>query len=267
MKDMEFHEAANIFPLDETHIGDLASDIESNGLRVPIETLGGKIIDGRRRWLACQKKGIKLLLREVTTDDPIAYVLSLNLHRRHLTPSQLTMVGARADALAEKLKAEASARMKAGKKNPMENFPQGTTRDQIGKLVGVSGKSIDYGTKVLQKGVPELIKAVDEGRMAVSTAAILASEPKDVQRAEATQPKRNRKYLAGPNGAVIKVKQKAEAELDPDTDPDARTSRGKGVRIAYNAINLLKSIPRNDALRKRGFQIVLEWVQRSLRKM
>ena len=58
--DLEFHEAANIFPLCEgPELDALADDIEENGLQIPIETLDGKIIDGRRRWLACQKKDIE----------------------------------------------------------------------------------------------------------------------------------------------------------------------------------------------------------------
>jgi hypothetical protein len=48
---VDFHEAAGIFPLDEEHLGELESDIRENGLRVPIETLDGQIIDGRRRWM------------------------------------------------------------------------------------------------------------------------------------------------------------------------------------------------------------------------
>ena len=31
--------------------------------------------------------------------------------------------------------------------------------------MGVSGKSIDYATKVLNNAIPEVVKAMDEGRM------------------------------------------------------------------------------------------------------
>ena len=81
---MDFHEAANIFPIDDEHLDELAEDIRKNGQQVQVELLDGKIIDGRRRWLACIKAGVKAGTRVVSVSDPVAYVLSLNLHRRHL---------------------------------------------------------------------------------------------------------------------------------------------------------------------------------------
>ena len=56
----------------------------------------------------------------------------------------------------------------------MVNLPQQTgekTRDKLGKLAGISGSMVDRGVKVVKKGVPELGKAVEEGRMSVTTAA------------------------------------------------------------------------------------------------
>ena len=91
----EFHEAANIFPLDDEHLDQLAADIKANGQHVPIEILDGKIVDGRRRSLACRIAGVQPVTRAVSPEDPVQYVLSLNLHRRHLTPSQASMCAAR----------------------------------------------------------------------------------------------------------------------------------------------------------------------------
>lgn len=263
---MEFHEAANIFPLDEGKIDSLADDIKKqNGLLVPIETLGGKIIDGRRRWIACGKAGIEPTFREVSCDDPVSYVLSLNLHRRHLTPSQLSMVGARArkfydDEAKKRQKASGGDRKSANERSVVENLPQpisdaGKARDQVGKAVGVSGKSIDYATRVLAQGIPELATAVDEGRMAISTAAILATESPDKQMEEIKKPKRNRKYEAGPNGSKPRKKPKA-----PKEKKDGEIL-GVGIIRGHEAIDCLKRIPKNDGLRKRGFQVVKDWIR------
>ncbi len=260
---MDIHDAANIFPLDEANIDPLAADIKKHGLREPIHTLQGKVIDGRRRTIACQKAGIEPEYIEIQTDDPVAYVLSLNLHRRHLNPSQLSMVAARAREFYDR---EAKERMreggrKGGESKGKENLPspsrENQARDQAGKAVGVSGRSVDYATKVLTHGTPELAKAVDDGRMAVSTAAILATDPPEVQHAEVNNPKRNRKYTSGNNRGG-----KPSAPRDRvDHEPEPGESRGVGVRHANEAINCLKRIPKNDGLRKRGFQIVTDWIR------
>lgn len=269
MESIEFHEAASIFPLDEEHLDELAADIKETGLQVSIETLGGKIIDGRRRYMACEKAGVQPRYREVKVVDPVAYVVSLNLHRRHLTPSQLSMVAARATVLRDKLSAEAKQRMSNGggdkksrtAKSGKENLPDpiadaGQSRDQTGKLFGVSGKTVDHATRVLKTAVPEVIKAVDDGRMAVSTAAILSVEPEDVQRSEASGPKRRRKYTSGPNGTG-----EPEPEQPEEEEPTNGKPQGVGVIRANEAINHLTRIPKNDRLRKRGFQIVTDWIR------
>jgi len=50
---------------------------------------------------------------------------------------------------------------------------KGKARDAARKAFGVSGKSVDHATRVIEKGIPELVKAVDQGRMAVNMAATL----------------------------------------------------------------------------------------------
>lgn len=212
---MEFHDAAGIFPLDEEHIGELAEDIGKQGLLCPIDTLDGKIIDGRRRFLACKQAKVEPQFANVTElakKDPAAYAWSMNGPRRHLTPSQKSMAGARMrkyyDDKAKTRQKESKGRgVKKGPAN-LPDLKSGDARDKAGEAVGVGGRSIDYATKVLDKGEPELVAAVDEGRMAVSTAAILASEPPDVQKQEAKHPKRNRKYYPVPDGGRKKRKSK-----------------------------------------------------------
>ena len=144
---MQYHEAANIFPLDEEHLDELAQDISDHGQQIAIETLDGLIVDGRRRYLACQRAGIEPKFRKVEVVDPFAYVISLNIHRRHLTPSQLSMSAAMAREGYEKMAKErqkastsmagkASGASRRGESNVVENLPprsdNGKARDQVG---------------------------------------------------------------------------------------------------------------------------------------
>lgn len=261
---LEFHEAANLFPLHEETLDDLAADIRQHGQQVPIETLDGKILDGRRRYLACDRAGIKPKYRPVTADDPIAYVLSLNLHRRHLSLAQLAMVGARARQYYEE---EAKKRMSAGggdkksknAKSGAVNLPEpiatGDARDLAGLAVGVSGKTIDLATRVLEKGTPKLIAAVEADHIAVSTASRASSL------SEAEQDAVAERAADATKKGYKKRPRPASNHTDEEPEVENREIKGVGIIRANEAINSLTRIPKNDALRKRGFQLVMDWIR------
>jgi hypothetical protein len=261
----EHHEAADIFPMDEEHLADLAADIKAVGLRMPIELLDGKLIDGRRRLKACQIAGVQPVYRSVSITDPVAYVLSLNLHRRHLTPSQLSMVAGRVRSIYDQqAKARQESRDRSGKFTGTADIkaPHADARDAAGKAVGVSGKSVDFATRVLKQGAPELVQAVDEGRIAVSTAAVIAADPLEQQR-EYVETQAKRKYRSTKGGGEFGgATRKEQQAASPEPATEIR-SRGVGVQRANEAVDCLRRIPKHDSLRARGFQIVTDWIRRN----
>jgi ParB-like chromosome segregation protein Spo0J len=92
----EFHPLANIFPMiTGKAFAELVEDIRANGLREKIVLFDGKIGDGRNRYKACLKAGVEPVFETYEGDDPLAYVLSANLHRRHLDDGQRSMVAAK----------------------------------------------------------------------------------------------------------------------------------------------------------------------------
>ena len=97
MKQLEFHEIANLFPLMEgKEFDELCSDIAANGL---LDTIwlhpDGSILDGRNRYRACLHVGVEPRLETWRGIDALEFVLSKNLHRRHLNESQRAMIAAR----------------------------------------------------------------------------------------------------------------------------------------------------------------------------
>src|SRR5262249_18788087 len=101
--DLKFHPLADLFPLMEgEEFAALVADIDKNGLQQHVVTYEGKILDGRNRYRAMlaleyEDEHIKanckplhevlglVRARDVKKDEALKYVISANLHRRHLT--------------------------------------------------------------------------------------------------------------------------------------------------------------------------------------
>jgi len=167
------HPAAEIFPeMDAQALAGLTADIAANGQREPILILDGQVIDGRCRLRACEQLGIEPLVRHLGTTvvgDPYVLAVSLNLHRRHLTESQRAMVATKLST------------MQRGR--PQENAQIcAFSQEQVAQLLHVSRRSVQNARALIDHGTPELVAAVDQGEVAVSTAADLARLPADTQR-------------------------------------------------------------------------------------
>jgi len=99
---MKTHWVADMYPLNETDVSVLAEDIKTNGQIAPIKMLkDGRIIDGRNRWMACQKAGVEPLIdvinpdgEEVTDERLFALATSCNSMRRDLTTSERAVASA-----------------------------------------------------------------------------------------------------------------------------------------------------------------------------
>jgi site-specific DNA-methyltransferase (adenine-specific) len=178
MKTLTIHPYANIFPeMNEHEFSALREDIRVNGLREPILTYQGKIIDGRHRFKVCRELKIEPTTRECPENGSIvALVVSLNLCRRHLTPSQRNAVGADVE---EAYQAEAKQRQREhGKtahgraKTLQTNSSEvnGQARDQAAKAVGGSPAEISKAKKV-KKAAPELHEEVKAGKTTLNQAA------------------------------------------------------------------------------------------------
>jgi|SRR6516164_3945695 hypothetical protein len=84
--DFKFHPLADIFPLMEgQEFDELVADIGKNGLQENIVIYEDKILDGRNRYRACKGAGVSYFSSAYVGDDPLGFIISRNLHRRHLT--------------------------------------------------------------------------------------------------------------------------------------------------------------------------------------
>ena len=88
--DRKFHPAAELFPLLEgDEFQELVADIKAHGLLHPIVRYEKLTLDGRNRERACELAGVEPnYFDRDDIADPIAYVISANIKRRHLTSAQ-----------------------------------------------------------------------------------------------------------------------------------------------------------------------------------
>ena len=143
----EFHPLANAFPMMEgKEKADLVEDIRRNGLQESIKLYQGKILDGRNRTVACVELGIEPRFETYTGDDPMAFVWSENVTRRHLNEGAKTMIGkkllelndewiAEVERIKEQTRA-ARSEAKIGNQNAVKN----NSSDSIATIVSESPK-------------------------------------------------------------------------------------------------------------------------------
>jgi hypothetical protein len=198
----KFHPLANLFPLIEgADFDELVADMKANGLAEPIDILQGKILDGRNRYRACEAAGIELQkhdfrhFRPEISGDPLAYVISKNLKRRHLNDIQRASVAGKI------------ANLSRGR--PPENPPiGGFSTEQAATKLNVAPRQVERARVVHDQGIPELRAALDRGQIAVAAAEHIARLPEQEQGVAV--------HRAIPNGAraIMSSRQEPDDSLD-----------------------------------------------------
>lgn len=179
-----FHELANLFPMMDTQARQaFRADIADNGVIEKIVMLSGMVLDGRNRY----REMVELDLDPPSADyrgdprfvefeavsgglSPLDWVLSKNLHRRHLNDSQRAMVAA-----------SLATYRHGGDRTSDQAADLPVGQAEAGEVMHVSERSVRNAAKVKREGVEGLPEMVEQGDIAVSTAAEIASLPADEQ--------------------------------------------------------------------------------------
>ncbi|WP_114814593.1 ParB N-terminal domain-containing protein [Paraburkholderia kururiensis] len=165
MSDLELHPLCSLFPpIEGIEFEALKADIEANGLQRPIVVLDGMILDGANRYRACLEAGVEPVTVSYAGSDPLQFVLSENLHRRHLTPGQhAAIVAAATDWI------EAEAHGGDRKSSKCNVAPRSTSADRAAQS-GASVRTQKMADKVARRD-PELVKRVAHGEISLPQAA------------------------------------------------------------------------------------------------
>jgi hypothetical protein len=203
----EAHPAAAIFPLLKGKgFDDLVEDIRANGLRHAIvRHPDGSILDGRNRERACIAAGIRpdYIIWSGKPGTEGAYVLSVNVRRRHLSASQRAMLAAEIANLPSGVRPDRSANLRT--------VP--VTQSQAAAIANVSERSVQLAKAVLDSGSPDLIDRVKRGEITVSKAATKEKAAKQVKPAKSVPP------ASGGQMTIDEAIAAAQPEKPEDEEP------------------------------------------------
>ena len=163
------HPAAELFPMIEgSELESLVADIKANGLQTPIATLNGQILDGRNRLEACTRANVEPRFEDVPAGtDPVRYITSANVHRRHLTTAQ------RAAIAAELANMQSGARTDLGSNDPR----LGTSINEAAEMMNVSPRSVKNAKQRMRED-PAAHEAVKAGRKTKTAPKSATPKPK-----------------------------------------------------------------------------------------
>jgi len=223
---VKWHPFADIFPwIDGPAFQELKADIGKNGVLEPIVFLGEYVLDGRNRYLAARELGIEYPRVEYVGDDPLGFVISRNLARRHLDTSQRAMAAKRI----------ANARQGERRDLPA-NEGRLVTQAEAAAALNVSVASVERAAVVVDKGAPELVAAVDAGKVTVSAAADIAVLPveQQIKALADSDPKAFRRVMKDTRavGQAEKKAKRAEREVVLAGKIKALPDRKYGVILA-----------------------------------
>lgn len=162
------HPLAELLPhLAEDEMTALVLDIAAHGQResatVWTDASGVPwLLDGRHRAEAARRLDVPLRTTRFvgTEEDARALVMSLNVHRRHLSTSQRALA---AGALAR--------RQRGGLAGQSADLPLAPTQAEAARSAGVSERLVRDGAAVIAHNDDDIIRAVANGQMSVTAAA------------------------------------------------------------------------------------------------
>lgn len=178
MKPLELHPLCTLFPrLTGAEFAALVEDIRANGLRDPITLVDGLILDGGNRYRACIEAGVAPRFSKFDGDNLVTFVLSANLHRRHMTPGQQAAIVASAQDWA---KAHAPHREKGATLHPSE-------KDTVASRAAASGASrrTQQMADKVAKASPKLAGEVARGEISLPKAAAKIAPEKSAAKPQA----------------------------------------------------------------------------------
>ena len=160
-------------PLTAEEYAGLEESILSEGCRDALVVWGDTLIDGHNRYEICTKHGIPFDTVEMdfpTRDDVKLWMMRNQLARRNLNDMQrISIVRKCEDSVRAKAKERQGARTDIT--DIPEKFPgSADSRDELGMMAGVSGKTYEHAVTVLEKAPAPIVEATMRDALSINAA-------------------------------------------------------------------------------------------------
>jgi hypothetical protein len=228
------HPAAELLPeIGDEEFQQMCCDIKTNGLLHPPSINDEQILlDGRTRLQLAWALGLDFKFEQLNPPDELAYIVSENIRRRHLSAGQRAMV------------AERIANLGHGGDRKTDDFKIGDpilkTRDEAARLAGSTPEAISQARLIRQWGTPEEVRAVEAGTETLEQAYKRVQKKRETEGRSAPKRKRKSRHEA------------ASAELEtPSDNSDATKSAAPRVppAVALPYLPVSEISTREDHLR------------------
>ena len=193
--DAEFR--ALIPPLRPEELAQLEANILADGVRDPLVTWRGVLVDGHNRYAIATTHGLAFQVVErafATRDDVVLWIVNNQFGRRNLSIAARTELAMRIEPiLAAKARANmAAAGAKSAPGRPAEKGRQisddlttVSTKHEAAKLAGVSHDTYHKAKTVLRTATPEIVEKYRAGEMTTNQAyQHIRREEKEARREE-----------------------------------------------------------------------------------
>lgn len=262
----EIHPVAALFPMmSDEELDDLAADIKENGLVQPIVLDDeGTLIDGRNRMEGCRRAGVQPTFTTINGQDPVAFILSSNVARRHLSKGQQAMAVAKTRLVSNRSAAAAAETVGVSKARVVQASTVLNYAPDVADSVLTGATSLDSAYEIarrrkdaassvedkmarLRQIAPDLVDAVVEERLDLDRA--LAEGESRIQR-ERERRARHTRQFAGALVSLYDFAQEpaldfADGTYEPganDMRPDPEIYTARGLRAISRWLNDLAKL-------------------------
>ncbi len=251
--DAEFAELCPPLTNEERNL--LMASIEAEGCREPLIVWKEEelLIDGHNRRGICDDLGVEYRVKRMSLpsrEAAVEWIIANQLGRRNVSEEQKSYLRGKRYKHEKKKAPNESGRNQHSEVSG-QNGHQPKTDERLAEEYGVGSRTIRRDAQFSEAvdKIGENVSREVKNEILTGRSELTKQDVLEIGAMPATK-----------QAEAVEVVKRGKPAIEAENEP-AGERKGVGVIKANEAINCLTRIPKNDALRKRGFQIVKDWIK------